>query len=323
MKTSLKWDASYITHQLANVGVKFDANETLAFAEQLKSVFAEVYRVEYPALKGRTIVPSAGGVNPGAKTWAYRQVEGFGKAKIVDDYATDFPNSDLKGTETAGVIRSLGSSYQYDIMDIRHAALLGFPLEAERANLARETIETLLDQLIAYGDTATGLVGFTNAPNISAVTKGSQASGTTWATATNDEILLDLLALTKSVYVNTLGTHTANTIAIDTVGYARLAYSKLNQYSDQSVLQFVQANLPGITQIIPWARLDTAGASSKARVMAFEQNPRNFGLVIPQEFEQVPPQARGLAFVVNCHLRTGGVKMPFPKSVSYMDGTEP
>ena len=43
-------------------------------------------------------------------------------------------------------------------------------------------------------------------------------------------------------------------------------------------------------------------------------------LIIPQEFESFPPQARNLSFVVNCHARVGGVSWRYPLAAAYMDG---
>lgn len=332
VRTANKWDMlEVIQSQLSSPLLqgtfgRFDANETLAFAEELKAVFAETYKVEYPALMARTIIPASSPIGNWARSHAYRQYEGFGEAKISDDLATDFPSVELKGTEFLGTVKSLVQSYQYDIQDLREAAKLGFPLDAEKAALARESIETKVDSLAAFGDTVTGLKGFVNAANIIPVTKVS--AGSTWqdVLATPEEILKDLLAISQASFVTTNGLHQANEIAVGTKGYTKLAYSRLNTYSDKSLLQYCLENLPGIKNIVHWPLLNigsTGAAGGVERIMAYEKNPRNFSLVEPQPFEQFPPQVRGLAFVINCHERFGGVKIPKPKSIVYMDGTEP
>ena len=56
-------------------------------------------------------------------------------------------------------------------------------------------------------------------------------------------------------------------------------------------------------------------------MVAYQRDPMVLQLEIPQEFEQFPPQARGLSFVVPCHARIGGVHMHYPLAVAYMDGT--
>ena len=45
--------------------------------------------------------------------------------------------------------------------------------------------------------------------------------------------------------------------------------------------------------------------------------------MIPQEFEQFPPQPRNLSLIIPCHKRFGGVSLRYPMAITYMDGTEP
>lgn len=52
----------------------------------------------------------------------------------------------------------------------------------------------------------------------------------------------------------------------------------------------------------------------------YEKNPRILQLVIPQEFEQFPPQIDGLTWEIYCHLRTGGVNVMRPLAVTTMSG---
>ena len=42
--------------------------------------------------------------------------------------------------------------------------------------------------------------------------------------------------------------------------------------------------------------------------------------VIPQEFEQLPPQMVNLMFKIPCHMRVGGIRVSYPKSIVALDG---
>jgi hypothetical protein len=42
-------------------------------------------------------------------------------------------------------------------------------------------------------------------------------------------------------------------------------------------------------------------------------------LVVPQDFEQMPPEMHGMKFSVACHLRHGGVKVTYPFGVTHYD----
>lgn len=305
-------------------GRRIDANETAMFARSLEHIFAELYEVEYPDLKARALIPVKA-AHPGAESHTFREVEKFGQAKIVHNYSTDFPSAEVQGREFTQGIRSIGSSYQYSIQDMRAASLSGFPLEAQKAIAAREVIEFLLDDLALNGDANTGLKGWNSlAGSFNPVTKGTQVSGTTWLTATPDEILKDVRDLFKSVPENTKQKHRANTLVLDSASYNHIAFTERGgaaSGSSQTLLTYIQANVPDLKSVEVWTKLDHAGATNKSRIFAYDRSPRVIYQVIPQDFEQFPPQARGLAFVVNCHLRWGGVVSPYPKAVSYMDGT--
>ena len=55
--------------------------------------------------------------------------------------------------------------------------------------------------------------------------------------------------------------------------------------------------------------------------MATERSAENQEIIIPQEFEQLPPQPVNLSFKIPCHKRFGGVQIRFPRASTYMDGT--
>ncbi len=307
---------------------KVDAGETAAMARELEYIFAEVYRKEFPDLKGRSLVPIKGGVPSGAESHTYTEVERFGQAKIVHNYAKDFPGTEVQGKQFSDVIRSIGDSYQYSVQDVRASALTKIKMPIEKAETAREVMENLLDDLTLNGDADTNLKGMNSASlvtNYNAVSKGTQASGTTWLTATPQEILLDVLGLCRAVADNTKNKHTANTLVLDSASYNKVAFTFIESatgvLTTQTILQYILANVPGLQTVEVWHRLDHAGATSKSRIFAYDRNPGVIYQVIPQDFEQMPPQARNMAFVINCHMRWGGCVSPRPKAVSYMDGT--
>jgi hypothetical protein len=309
---------------------RLDALETAAFARELEYVFADIYRKEYPDLMGKTLIPVKPGPGPGAESHTYTEVEKFGQAKIVHNYATDFPDTEVQGKQFSQVIRSIGDSYQYNIQDLRAAALTKIHMPTEKADGAREAIERLADLLMLTGDVNTGLFGLNSTSlvaNYNAVTATTKTGGgTLWTsvTAKPQEIITDVQSLFKSIPVNTKNKHRGNTLALDTASYNLIAFANWGDTGNptgQSMLQYIMANTPGLEAVEVWTRLDNAGATNKSRIFAYDRNPKVLYQVIPQDFEQFPPQARSLAFVINCHMRWGGVVTPYPKAISYMDGT--
>ena len=76
--------------------------------------------------------------------------------------------------------------------------------------------------------------------------------------------------------------------------------------------------------MIPTFKLDYANraawSGSSGRMVALRQDPMKLEAIIPQEFEQLPPQMEDFETKTICHARTGGVVAYYPASISYGDG---
>lgn len=309
-------------------GRRIDANETMTFSRELEHIFKEIYETDFPALAGRQLVPIRGDVESGAESATHTEVTGYGEMKKVVNWAKDFPGVEEKGTQTSLPIYSWGESYQYTIQDLRRSAMIGRSLDARKAALARNIAERTLDQLLCTGDGGS-LKGIANLTGVPApIAKTTYGAGSNWTNgATPAEILKDCRNLVQAPSSATLNTHEADTLALDTLSYNYIRYTNLNQgqtaqiLSGGTILDYLLANVDGLKSIVPWARLNTAGASNVSRAIAFERSPNVLWGVLPQDFEQFPPQVQGLAFVVPCHFRFGGVRAIKPLAIAYMDGT--
>ncbi len=294
-----------------------DANETAIFARQLEHVYTKTYDVKYPEFKARLFIPLDSSVPTGAETYTYRQFDEIGMAKLISNYASDLPNVTMLGKEFTGKCKSLGTSYSYSIQDVRRASMAGLPLETSLARVARRVVEAKIDQLAAFGDENTGLTGFLNALNVPLI---SPTTGT-WASASADQIIADLDKLVNSILIVSNGVHVPDTLLMPIAQFLRLNNLQRSVASDKTVLQWYLENNPFIKNIDQWYLLDVADDDLNGpRVVCYKRDPEVLGLVIPQEFEQFPPQAENLAFTVPCHARVGGVKVTYPLAMAYMDG---
>jgi hypothetical protein len=299
---------------------RLDANETAAMARELEHVFSEVYRKEFPDLKGRSLVPTKSGVPSGAEAHTYTELDRYGSAKIIHNYAKDFPGQEVEGRQFSDVIRSIGASYQYSIQDMRAAALTTIKMPVEKAEAARESVENILDDLVLNGDANTGLKGLNSSSlttNFNAPTKvSSDEWPKLWEDATDEQdfrdaqadILADVRALFMSIPMATKNKHAANTLVLDTASYNFLAFTERGGAagSSQSLLQYIMANVPGLTSVEVWSRLDRAGTSTKSRIFAYDGNPSGLYQVIPQVFVQVTRLARNMYFVINFPMPSEG-----------------
>ncbi len=319
-------------------GRRHDAADTAIFLRQLTDIFTQTYDVKYPDLKARQFIPVDGRVGPGADSFIWRQFDRRGQAKVVHNYADDFPNVELQGKEFQHRVYSMGVSYQYSLQDMRAASMAGLPLEARKAEGARRAMEELIEHIAAFGcDGSAGtppletgdalpMYGFTNNPNILAGGSAGYTTNNWLTTATVTQIMADVNALAKTIVDNSKGVHKPDTMLLPLALYTKLATTQRSPtFTDDTMLQFILKSSPWLKSIDYWNQLDTAGklqdtTTVGGRIMMYERTPENLGLVIPQEFEQLPPQMIGMAFKIPCHMRIGGVTVRYPKSVAFLDG---
>lgn len=328
-------DAKRLEKHLGNLerAGHFDANETAMFLRALLYIMPQPYEYKYPAIRYADLWPINYSVPSGANSHAFHQFDEMGNAQLMDNYGDNSPNVERLGFEIIGQIFAIRSEYSYSIQDLRAQMFSGIPLDAMKAITARRVIERKCDALSAVGDVAHGFTGIANnsaSTAVTAITKG--AGGTKWGTfagntltpnATPDEILKDCNALLDGVFIATKGTHTPDTLVFGTQNWAIINTMRLDTFNMVTVGKYLLSALPWVKSLEYWPQLDTAGASSKERVLCTERNRENYEIIIPQEFEQFPPQAQNLAFKIPCHKRFGGVQMRYPLSVSYMDATVP
>lgn len=306
-----------------------DSGETAAFARSLEHIYAQTYDKLYPEYKARQLLPLNTSVPAGAEQHTFRQFDRKGEAKIVRDYAKDFPSVELQGDEFRLPIVSIGASYNYSMQDVRASALMNLPLEARKALFARQVIEQKLDILAAVGDASTSLTGLANAPNIinGGTTTYGTAATTNWVTNASTSVsatLNDINNIQQQIFKASLGLFQPDTMLCPTAVYAALATTQAitptGIFLSVSVLQYILDTSPWLKRIVHWPALDKAVTGlTHDRTLLLKLDPMVCELVIPQDFEQMPPELHGMKFSVACHLRCGGVKVPYPFAIAYYD----
>jgi hypothetical protein len=89
--------------------------------------------------------------------------------------------------------------------------------------------------------------------------------------------------------------------------------------SNVTIQTFLSSNFPGVT-FFEEPVLDSANHAStefagKNLAVAFKRDPDKVSFVLPQDYEQFPPQEKGYRANIFTHSRCGGVKIPAPFSV--------
>lgn len=306
----------------------FDAAENVFFQRELEQISQEQLDIKYAPMKALQIVPLFTGVDPGAESWVYTQFEELGAAAPIVSFADDFAKVNVKGAQYSQRMQSYGAGFDFSVQEIRAASKAGRPLERQRADTARKVIDVQLDQILAVGDSSLGLKGILNLTGTNTATASTKAvagvTATSWLNAggqlksTADEVLGDLNLLVTKIQVDSLDTESPDTIVLPIANYAAIRDTRVSVYQEMSILNSFLGKHPGVT-VMSWSRCLTAGAGSGTRAMAFERNIRNVRGLIPVAFEMQAPQLVNMAYKVNCHMRTGGVVSPYPKSIIYMD----
>lgn len=290
-----------------------DAKVSAFLAQDLESVEAEIYRVEYPELKFRTILPVDGNYPAGTETIAYRVMDAFGEAKFIAAGADDLPMADVHGEKFTSHVESIGAGYMYTTHELRASAMAGIPLDRERAQTANEMIERKMDDASAMGAPEVGMVGFANHPNVPV---DSSAAWSTPAIA-----LQEMNDLAQAQVDATKQLHPPDTMLLPPTLYGYAAVTLMNSANSngETVLSQFLKTQPYIRTVTWWRPLETASATGGKRVICYKRDPKVAKVAIPMETVSAEPERRGLKFIVPLEARYGGVIVKLPLAIRYLD----
>ena len=313
--------------------IRQDSGEFAGFLRSFEHIFAQTWDVLYPQYKGRNLIPLDTSVPAGAESYTWRQFDRAGEAMIVKDYAKDFPSVELSGQEFRNNIVSLGASYGYSMMEIRNSAMMNLPIEAKKALYARQVMEQKTDSMIAWGDAASKINGIANASNIidaGTATGYSGTAGANWVTSLASSsvtaVLADVNAMAGQIFQQSLGNFgVAKELSllcptsIMQALQAAQAITPTGIFLDISVADYILRTSPQIKELVHWPALDKGAPGADAShdtVLLAKLDPMVMSAVIPQDFEQLPPEVKGMRFTVACHMRHGGVMVHYPMAVA-------
>lgn len=303
----------------------FDAQAALGFViSQTSHIEAQVNEIVYPDIQYPNLIPVDTSAHPFAKTVTYYSSDKFGEAKWINGNAGDIP---LAGTELAKhetSVYTAGIGYGYGWEEINEAQMLGRNLAADDAMAARRAYEEMVDRVALRGDTTKNFEGLINN---SAVTADAALNGD-WdgGTTTEDEILADINEALLDVASTTLYSSMADTLLLPFNKLNTLATTRLGD-TTMTILEFLRQNntytvMSGQPLTIRGVRgLETAGATSSARMVAYRRSPQVLKLHIPMPHRFLPAfQKTPLYTEIPGVFRLGGLDIRLPKEVRYKDG---
>lgn len=292
-----------------------DGDVSPFFLRQLEFIQTKILEVPHKPLKFLTLVPADMSADNAAETIIYRTFDYVGSAKIVSDYANDFPRADIYGFENSVKVKSLGASYGYSVQEIRRARRENLDLETRRARAAKDSIDRRMDKLGWFGNTKAKLQGFLKYPGtLQYIVPNGAYGGTNLKKMTVDEIIAVLNGMISYVRTSTAGAEDVDTFVMTLGFYTYISGLRMPTVSDKTLLTWLRENFPTIKKW-EWANeLTGAGTNGSDMIIAYTRDPDKLNFQIPQTFEQFAPQLKGLEYEVFCHARVGGVIMYRPMS---------
>jgi hypothetical protein len=301
----------------------FDAQAAMGFViSQTAHVEASVYRMKYADIQYPTLIPVDTSAHPFTKTVTFFSSDKAGAAAWLNGNADDIPMADVEMSQFESAVFTAGIGYGYGWEEINQAQMLGYGLANEKAMAARRAAEEMIDRIALEGDTTKNMEGLFDH---SAVTATSATTGD-WGTATADEILGDVNDGLTNVTTATNNVVMADTLILPYAKFHLVASKRLGDTA-MTVLEFMRSNnvytaVTGAPLTIRAARkLDDAGVSATARMIAYRRSPEVLKLHMPMPHRFMPVWQSGpLRWDIPGVMRLGGLDIRLPSEISYIDG---
>lgn len=314
---------------------QFDAQQALGFLiSQTSSIEAQAYEIQYPDIQYPNLVPVDTSANQWAKSVTFFSTDKVGQADWFSHLAKDVPLADVERSKFEQPLEMAAIGYRYTLEEIGQAQMVpGTNLTSDRAAAAVRAYEEFMDGIALRGVPPSGntknWTGLINDPNVTAgnVANDGTGSSTLWANKTPDQILRDINALLTGVYTGSLTVEMADTLLLPVARLDYIATTARSSTSDTTILEYLRRNntytsITGAPLTIRAVRgLETAGAGSTARMVAYRRDPQVVKLHLPMPHRFLPAWQTGpLVFDIPGIFRTGGVEIRRPKAFRYGDG---
>lgn len=312
-----------------------DAQQAMGFVvPQFYNIEQTIYQVKYPSFDYASLVPVVTEGDPWSRGTLFRSMDSAGKAEFLSGMAQDIPYASVSMSQYVKGYELAGIGYEWSLEEIKVAALEGRDLGSDKAIAARRIAEQFLWNSCFTGksDGVTsekGWTGVLNDPTVPATTAPATGTGstTTWTTKTSDQIQADFNNALTGIISTTIETEEADTVLLPTSRYNYIASTPRATGTDTTILAFLQNNNV-FTQrtgqpltIRGFRALETAGAGSTKRMVAYRRAPDVLRFHLPMPHQFLPPfQKTSMTWEVAGIMRTGGAEIRLPFAMSYVDG---
>lgn len=305
-----EFDLETIIAQAMARGLRLDEGQSIFMARQVDYLKTKAYEVEYGPMSALSIFPVTSELPDDVMTFTYGVWDNVGMAKVIADYSDDLPAVDANYREETGRVWRLGDAYHFSLDEMKGAMRTGRDLSAKKATAARKAFDTKINDLVWLGDANHQILGIFQQPNIPVIASAG------WTTAEIADS--ELGQAVTGIATLTMGNHRADRIVIPPSVNKILAKLIPNGGGLTYADLFNKTN-PGLQWEQAYELEDIDGNGTKA-ALVFEYDPDNLSVEIPEQFNQLPPQARNLHWQVPCTGKTTGLYVYRPLTVQIITG---
>ena len=291
------------------------------YISQLANLESTIYEAKYTSINYAEMVPVNANVPEWADSWDYISYDAVTVGKFIGSSADDLPNVTASANKTSVPIGYAGNSFSYSLDELRKTQQLRMPIDSIKARAAFRGAQEHTQRVAYFGDAARGMSGLFNNPNVSL-----DNSTTDWTIATGEAIVADMNSLLVKIWINSANTHLPNAIAMDSNRFALISSRPMSAtFPNMTILEYFKKNNLYTTstgaeiKIFPRLQLKGAGGSGKDRMMAYELNDENLGIVNPIPWRALAPQLVGLNVNVPCEWKVSGTEVRYVFSMAYRD----
>jgi len=244
-----------------------------------------------------------------------------GVADYISGKGFDIPNVGVNFAQGTSAFYLAGAGYELGLQEVNRVSRLGIPLSTRKASAATMIAAKFVYDRVIRGSTEKNFTGMIN--NASVPTANAPTGS--WGSATPAQMLADVNTALNDVIVNSKETALPNALLIPTTAFLTANNTQLTNVGE-SVLTFLKENnsytaMTGTPlDIRPSRELETAGASSTRRMVAYEKSPDNMEFFLPGLFEFLPQfPISSMAWRVDGIMNVGQLEIYRPKTMSYRD----
>lgn len=296
---------------------------------QTAHIEREVNRVLYPDIQYANLIPVDTSAPEWATTVTYYSADMAGAAKWINGLGQDIPNASTQMEQHNTAVHMAAIGYGWSIQELGQAAMMGLSLSSEKAMSARRAYEEFVNGVALSGDSTknfTGLMNYTGITPANVPADGTSSSRL-FSAKTADQVIRDLNEPISDVWSVSKQVEMADTLLLPATTYAYLASTSRSSTSDTTIMDYFRRNNiytaeTGQPLTIRVLRgLETAGASSTKRMIAYRRNPEVLKLHIPMPHRFLAPVTQNnIYFEVPGIFRLGGLDIRRPGAVRYRDG---